>query len=241
MELELTERSQGLLELLMTIPPQFDMAKGYLEANQLTADEVTRVATMFADKCSRDYDEYLYDNFPLRDLPLPQGVVQGTRSAHLCETVKLLLQYGLNPNAIYVVDANVYNIMSVISFIDNEYVASDTMVLLLEAGGDPNLVVDFSTIYESVSDDVWFGAIEQEIRWRYDSWVHVWLVLLAYGGAPRGRKSLLEVFREYDSAELFDVRKLKNHRDYYYGLSKENYEPVIHIYDKKTLWEVAKA
>ena len=83
--------------------------------------------------------------------------------------------------------------------------------------------------------------IEQEIRWRYDSWVHVWLVLLAYGGAPRGRKSLLEVFREYDSAELFDVRKLKNHRDYYYGLSKENYEPVIHIYDKKTLWEVAKA
>ena len=60
MELELTERSQGLLELLMTIPPQFDMAKGYLEANQLTADEVTRVATMFADKCSRDYDEYLY-------------------------------------------------------------------------------------------------------------------------------------------------------------------------------------
>ena len=245
MELELTERSQELLELLMTIPPQFDIAKKHLEAGQLTADEVTRVANVYADKYFRDYDEYLYDNRPddctLRDLPLPEGIVQGIFSAHLCEVIEFLLRYGLDPNAVYIADGDVYNIMRLIAFIDNEYIAADAMVLLLEAGGDPNLVVELETIYEYVSDDVWFGAIEQEIRWRYDSWIHLWMVLLAYGGKPRGRKSPLEVFREYDSNSLFDIQKLRNHRDYYYGISKENYGPVIHIYDKRTLWEVARA
>ena len=245
MELELTRRAQELLELLMTVPPKFDIAKKYLEVNQLTADEVTRVANVYADKCFRDYDEYLYDNWPdgctIRDLPLPEGIVQGILSTHLSEVIRFLLQYGLDPNAVYIVDGDVYNVMRLISFIDNEFVAADAMVLLLEAGGDPNLVVEFETIYECVSDDVWFGAIEQELRWRYDSWIHVWMVLLAYGGSPRGKKSPLEVFREYYTTDQFDIRKLKNHRDYYYGISKENYEPVIHIYDKRTLWEVARA
>lgn len=245
MELELTERSQELLELLITIPPQLDIAKKYLETNQLTADEVTRVANIYADKCFRDYDEYLYDNWPedctLRDLPLPEGIAQGILSAHLCEVIEFLLRYGLDPNAVYIVDGDVYNIMRLISFIDNEYIAADAMVLLLEAGGDPNLVVEFETIYECVSDDVWFGALEQELRWRYDNWIHVWMVMLAYGGTPRGKKSPLEVFREYYSNDLFEIKKLKNHRDYYYGISMENHEPVIHIYDKRTLWEVARA
>lgn len=243
--LELAESSKRLLELLWTIPPQLEAAKDYLDLNQLSADEVTRVGNIYADKCFRDYDEYLYEHWPdgctLRDLPLPQGVVQGILSAHLCEVISFLLHYGLDPNAIYTVDGDVYNIMRLISFIDNEYIAADAMVLLMEAGGDPNLIVEFETIYECVSDDVWFGAVEQEIRWRYDSWIHVWMVLLAYGGKPRGRKSPLEAFREYDSNSLFDIQKLRNHRDYYYGITKENYEPVIRIFDKKTMWEVAKA
>jgi len=53
MELELSERSQKLLELLMTIPPKLDLAKKYLETHQLSADEVTRVANIYADKCFR--------------------------------------------------------------------------------------------------------------------------------------------------------------------------------------------
>ena len=54
MELELTERSQQLLDILMTIPPKLDVAKEYLDANHLSADEVTRVANVYADKCFRD-------------------------------------------------------------------------------------------------------------------------------------------------------------------------------------------
>lgn len=244
MELEISNRSQQLLELLMEIPPRFDVAKSYLEVNQLSPDEVTRVANVYADKCFLDFGDYLSERYPdcnLSNLEIPTGIVPKLHSAYIYDVVKLLLQFGLDPNAVYVTQYGHYNIMNLLSHIDHGYLAADTMVLLLEAGGDPNLVVELETVYEYVSDDVWFDAIEQEIRWRYDSWVHLWMVLLAYGGKPRGRKCPLEVFREYDSTSLFDIKKLKNHRDYYYGISKENYEPVIHIFDKKTLWEVARA
>ena len=235
MELELSEQSQELLNLLMTIPPKLNSAREYLDVNHLSPDEVTRIANVYADTCIREDNEY-----PEEDWPLLKEVIQTNFSAYLYDVVDLLLQYGLDPNVIYTVDGDIYNIMHSIAFIDNGYTAADTMVLLMEAGGDPNLVVEFETIYEFVSDDVWFGAIEQELRWRYDSWIHVWMVLLAYGGKSRGRKSPLEVYREYDSTRLFNVQKLRNHRDYYYGLSKENYEPVIRIYDKRTMWEVTQ-
>ena len=244
MELELTERANQLLELLMTIPPQFESAKSYLAENKLSSDEVTRVANIYADKCFRDYDEYLYENWPddctLRDLPLPQGVVQGILSTHLYDVVSFLLEYGLDPNAVYTVNGDSYNIMRLILFIDNEYIAADALRLLLDNGGNPNLLAGTETIFECIDDDIWFGSVEQEIRWRYDSWVHLWMVLLAYGGKPRGRNVPIKTFREYGSNSLFDIKKLKNHRNYCFGVSFENYDSVIHIYDKKTFWEVAR-
>jgi len=60
--------------------------------------------------------------------------------------------------------------------------------------------------------------------------------MLAYGCESSG----IKVFREYNSDALFDLKKLKDHRNYYYGLSCENGDRVIHIYDKKTFWEVAR-
>ena len=244
MELELTERSQQLLDMLMTIPPKLDVAKEYLAANHLSVDEVTRVGNVYADKCFLEYGDYLFETYPdckLSTLEINYNIVPELHSAYIYDIVKLLLHYGLDPNAIYIVEHNHYNIMNLVFHIDHGYLAADTMGLFLENGGDPNLAVEIETIYEHVAYDVWFGAIEQEIRWRYDSWVHLWMVLLAYGGKPRGEKCPLEVFREYNSNSLFDIQKLKNHRDYYYGITQENHEPVIHIYDKRSLWEVAKA
>ena len=126
--------------------------------------------------------------------------------------------------------------MDSLLFIDNEYIAADTMLLLLEHGGDPNLQVDGETIYQSVAFEIWYGSDEQEIRWRYDSWVHLWMVLLAYGGKAKNTK----LFKEYGVPNTFDLCKLKEHRNYFVGLSIDNKEHVVHIYDKRTLWEVAR-
>lgn len=244
MELELTDRSKRLLELLWTIPPQFEEAKAYLDANQLSADEVTRVANIYADKCSRDLDDYIGERCPddctMRDVPIPQGIISKIPSGHIYGVVALLLQYGLDPNVVYEADGRTYNIMRLIMSIDNEYIAADTMRLLLDNGGDPNLTAGIETIFECIDYDVWFGSVEQEIRWRYDAWVHVWMVLLAYGGEIPGKGQMMEAFRERHSDDLFDLKKLRNHRDYFFGLSVENKGRTMHIFDKKTFWEVAR-
>ena len=150
------------------------------------------------------------------------------------------LYYGLDPNVVYEADGRTYNIMRLIMSIDNEYIAADTMRLLLDNGGDPNLTAGIETIFECIDYDVWFGSVEQEIRWRYDAWVHVWMVLLAYGGEIPGKGQMMEAFRERHSDDLFDLKKLRNHRDYFFGLSVENKGRTMHIYDKKTFWEVAR-
>ena len=103
--------------------------------------------------------------------------------------------------------------------------------------------IGIETVFECIDEDIWFGAIEQEIRWRYDAWVHVWMVLLAYGGEIPGKGPMVETFREYGNYmtdEKFDLKKLRDHREYYFGLTKDNYEYVLHIFDKRTFGEVAR-
>jgi len=66
------------------------------------------------------------------------------------------------------------------------------------------------------------------------------MVLLAYGGRLNSGVPEAEARREYDSSEMFDIAKLKNHRGYYFGLSIENGERTLHIFDKGTFREVTR-
>ena len=163
-------------------------------------------------------------------------VVDGLNSTYLYKVIELLLHYGLQPNTI--IGDN--NIMNVMSEIDNGYIAADTTALLCEHGGNPNLSVCSETVFESADFDVFFGAIEQYCRPRFDRWVHRWMVLIGYGGHV-GDGPTAKTFRVYNSYRMFDLGDLRNHRNYYFGFSFEDGSPILHIYDKKTLWEVTQA
>lgn len=118
---------------------------------------------------------------------------------------------------------------------DNGYLAADALVLLFEHGGNPNLVCDKRSIFENVDFDVFFDAGEQQDRPRYSSLVHCWMVCLAFGGTLGSGKAPVEVFHG------FDLKELKNHRNFYFGITKGETWPDIHIFDKRDLWEVARA
>lgn len=237
MDLPINEKSQRLLDTLMTIPPDFAAAEKLLQQECFSSDEVTKVAMRYADECFLDIADTFRtnpdDRISFSDFMPPPGVVPRLHSTYLYDVVKLLLDYGLDPNAIIDED----NIMEMLLYVDNEYVAADTMALLLEHGGNPNLSVDGESVFQQVDFGIWFDAVELYIRWRYDAWVHTWMVLLAYGCEGSG----IKVFREYNSDALFDLKKLKDHHNYYFGLSYENGDRMIHIYDKKTFWEVARS
>lgn len=240
MVLPLNEKSEQLLNILLNIPPDFSAAEKLLQQECFSSDEVNKVAMRYTDECYLDVADTFcldpYDHISPPGFIPPSEVVPERHSTHLYDVIKLLLDHGLDPNAI--VDED--NIMEMLLYVDNEYVAADTMALLLEHGGNPNLNMDGQSVFGMVDFEVWFGSVEQALRWRYDVWVHVWMVLLAYGGKIAGKEQIVQAFLEYESNALFDLQKFKNHRNYYFGLSYEDNERKIHIYDKKTFWEVAR-
>ena len=240
MILELSEKGQTLFDLLICIPPKMEEAERFLQEEKLSVEEITRVGIRYADDCFCDLGDHIAMlnpevDYDLRGIEIPDGIMSGLNSTYLYEIVALLLKYGLDPNMLITTSNCEYNIMAELQYVDNEYVAADTMVLLSEHGADPNMVVDGETVYEKVDFDMWFDAVEQELRWRYDSLVHFWMVLIGCGGNYHA--DTVKVFREYESDHLFDLKKLKNHRNYYFGVTAGR---VIHIYDKATLWEVVR-
>jgi len=175
---------------------------------------------------------------------VPPGIFPGLHSTYICDVIKFLLEYGLNPNAVLTTEWGHYNIMDEVKFIDNEYLGADVLAMLLEHGGDPNLTIDGETLLDDMVFDIWFGSVEQEIRWRYDAWVHFWMVIVGYGGTCSEITDWPKLFKGYDEngcyGKMFDISQLKNHREFYFGLSFECGARTLHIYDKRTFWKVAE-
>ena len=234
MEFIQTEKSQQLWELLSVIPPDLEGAERFLQTERLTSDEVNRVGLEYADHCYCD----AHDLYRMNDLPVPEGIIPGLRSTHLYEVTKLMLNYGLEPNFI----CNQRNIMEMLRSVDNEFVAADTLDLLLAHGGDPFLDVDGETLFDSVDFDVFFGAVEQYDRDFHDAWVHMWMVLLGYGAKYKD-DSPITLYKEYTDdawAALFDPQKLKDHRKYAFQLIHLEKGFAVSIVDRYTRWEVMR-
>lgn len=183
MDLPINEESQRLLDALMTIPPDFAAAEKLLQQKCFSSDEVTKVAMRYAEKCFLDIADTFRtdpdDRISFTGFMPPAGVISGLHSTYVYDVVKFLLAYGLDPNAIFDAGGDQYNIMDQLLFVDNEYLAADTLALLLQHGGNPDLIVNGESIYQQIDFGIWFDAVELYIRWRYDAWVYIWMVLLA--------------------------------------------------------------
>lgn len=229
--LKLEGKEKNLLGLLSAIPPDFELAEQMLQKEEYSTEEITKVALNYVEQCFWEKDDF----FQTRNTPVTLGIVPNLHSTYIVDVIKLLLEYGLNPNAIY----NEDNIMYKLHFIDNEFLAADTLALLLEHGGKTDLnIPDEVSFFDSIDFDVFFDAIEQYNRLRYASMVHYWMVMIGYGA--RCGEDKMQVFKEYNSDEYFNFDKLKNHRNYFFGITYLENDFAISIFDKDTLWEVAR-
>lgn len=232
MHIGLNAREQGLLELLTVIPPDTDGAERYLQEKHLSCGEITRAALEYAGCCYCEVGDLAHEQKILH----PENKIPGLHSTYILDVLRLLLRYGLEPNGAYAG----CNIMDSMRFLDNELLAADALALLLEHGGKADMRIpgEEETLFQTMDFDVFFGAVEQYDRQQYAAIVHCWMVLLGYGA--RNGEEKMQVFREYDCAKEFDLRKLKEHRKYYFGVSHTQSGFAISIYDKDTLWEVAR-
>ena len=234
----LTEREDALRILFADYAPEDHRIRRTLEHGDFTPEEITRAAIEYVYDCY--YEEMdLSDDFgeDLNEAELHSAALPGL--------FRLLLEFGLDPNAVH----ENCNLMNTLFLIKCGYCSADALALLLENGGDLNTVVDGERVFDHAEFDIFFDAFELYDRRRYDAEVHFWLVCIGYGAKlTNGRCPITVIQKEDPLAEdlgvkPFELADLKQHRNYTFGLSHvpsngESY--TIHIFDKRTNWEVAR-
>ena len=231
--------SPPALQALLQIPPDFEAV------GDITPEEANSLAFEYSEAC---FDEGIQTyqqtaEFYRQNWTEPK-LIPGLHSTYLYEVMEYLLECGLDPN--YCKDED-YSLMENIRYTLNGYVAADTLHLLLEHGGDPNLAHGGESLFDVIDYDVDYDMDGQIDRRLFDSLVHCWMVIIGFGGGQVRGATPLTRYREWNlfnhHEKTFDVRDLRNHRNYTFGLSHvedRDYAPVLHIFDRRTGWEVAR-
>ena len=117
MKLGLNKNEDLLLDLLLEIPPNFVDAEQLIREVNMTSECITKVAIRYAEECDGDVGDYLFEHMePPVDISkavLPHGIFPGLHSTHLYDVIKFLLDFGLNPNAVYTEESFPHNIMNI--------------------------------------------------------------------------------------------------------------------------------
>lgn len=234
-----TPQSDELLQVLLTHSADLAEIENNLKLKKYSGDEVSRAGYDYADVCWSDCLEY-FDKCSEEECCSDSVFIPNILSSNMLQIFDLLLKYGLDPNAV----CDGETILSCVSTVYNEYVAADTMALLIEHIEDPN-VVNGEYLFDEIDFEVMFDAFEQKNRRVYDSIVHCWFVLIGYGIGIDNDKKLNVFARRRLECNLpeFNLEDLKYHRNYYYGLSniyERGEDWSLHIFDKRTRWEVAR-
>lgn len=201
--------------------------ENFIVSSKATAEEVTRAAAKLVSKNILEIIQFKH--FEKR-APYPYELV----STNFVELFDLFIRYGLLPNYIYSdEDAEDYNIMEEIQFVDNGDIAPIILRKLMETGGDPNLVVGNHSVLESVDFDVVYDAVNVGNTHMFDIEFKVWLVLMGYGGVLSDGRCPVEMKKGY-SAEIF--REFERF-DYKIEIGEEDW--TMYIFDKNSKVVVA--
>lgn len=225
------ENTEALVKYLYSMDYHPQKLRDELASGKYSAEEINIAAIDFVEQCW--FDMYS-DGWSKRIPHAPGEIVEGVPAGHLYEAVEVLLEYGLDPNFI---SDDGENLMDTLRGVDNGYVAADTLLLLLERGGNPDIWLDGENLLDSAFFDLGFDLYNQEDRLRYDAFVHYWMVLAAYANILNCHEKMV------DPVGKFDPANLRNHRNYYYGeirSDRSNDGMEICFFDKETNLEVAR-
>ncbi|MBQ8314057.1 MAG: hypothetical protein IJX84_12745 [Clostridia bacterium] len=231
--LQLSEKAQRLYDLLFTKVFSLERLKGELASGAYSPDDVSMAGYQYVYDCICDLQDDSW-NTPRR----PRGtVLPGYCSSHMLEALECLLEHGLDPNVLYDEDTNKSNIMSELRFVENGYIAADSLALLLSHGGNPSIQIDGTSLIRDINTDLLLDLNNQIDRTRFDALVHYWMVLVGYGA------KLEDGSESIDMCPGHDVSELKKHRDFYYGAihsDRSNDHMKICFFSKHTNWEVGR-
>lgn len=233
--MEISQKVKSLFDLLFTTDFCAEKLVALLEHGEFTSDEISLATLLYIDECTNiavNHD-FEYEDF---DEKYAFGEnVPGLESSHLFEAISILLQYGLNPNF---TDSGTLNgnVMRTMGFVFNGYQTADALALMLEHGGNPNLILDEENLFVDIDLDIsWFLGGDVDSRYVADAFMHYWMTLVGYGAKWQNGSEVVETFGD------FVVSDFKNHRRYYCGIVHGNEtHSWVSFFDKKTNREVAR-
>lgn len=236
---KLTPVGRPLFDLLMEIPPDLERTQALLESGTFSEEDLGRVACRYAEETwgeELEPEEHDGENGDyVWDAPV---LIPGLHSTYFYAVIELLLAYGLNPDAEY----DELSLLEECYWIVNEYVGADTARLLLEHGANPNKILRTGeNLFCDLDFDVCFAAMEQYNRRRYDANVHCWMVMVGFGAKLLNGNVPIDICEK--SYSDFKIEDLREHRNYFFGLShvpSHGEKWSLHIFDKRTVWEVAR-
>lgn len=208
-------------------PSNLGKIRELLNLREFAREELTELAIAFTEDCLGEYIDAL-------DSEIEPVTIENMHSNYVVESIRLLLEFGLDPN-IVIDDANaMWNAM----WIDTPNIAATIMRLLLESGGDPNhhISAEHETLFEYID----FKVSCDEYTHDYFHTVQCWLVLMAYGACwCNGEipitmlgKHTVEIFKEFEKYD-YEIELLPQEPGKY-GCW------IMHIFNIHTREEVAR-
>lgn len=199
-----------------------------LSTRELTEAELAKLAVCFTDMCFCEYSDAF-------DPGCECVRLQNLHSDHILEAIELLLEFGLNPNAIVAGHNVIWNLAG----IDAPNVAASVLQLLLEHGGNPNHILsdDNETIFEYLD----FMVSYDSYMHRFFHIVQCWLVCMAYGACWQDNHKIPLTMLGGHTVEIF-----RDFRLYDYEIEYLPQEPgkfgcwIMHIFNTETGEEVAR-
>lgn len=176
-----TENAQKLYELLFTKDFSKQELIKQLDSGSYSAADINMAAYQYVDSC-HDADIEAYQNHLFDDLAFGE-LLPGIESSHLVEAIQVLLEYGLDPNKIFVYDdGGQVSILSTLMFVYNGYQSADAAAAMFRHGDNPSLLVEDNSLIRSLNFELlFFLGGDEEFRYFSDSVVHYWMVFIGYG------------------------------------------------------------
>lgn len=202
-----------------------------LSAERFSPDDLGAAAFLYVDECG----------FEMMDASLSTPNSSGSvnpdfPSFQMPRKLALLLKAGMNPNQIVHEAQDEDNLMYELRYIDNGYIAADSLAVLLEHNGNPWLSLNGEPLAEQVGFDVAFDLQEQKNPQMLDALIHYWMVLLGF--CDKEKHDFVPFLH---CCPGFDTALLRNHRNYDYSIIRTSYcNPVLVIREraagKKVAW-----
>ncbi len=213
--------TEQIKKLFDKIPPDYDEIKKLFAEREFSKEELADIAIDVVGGTDWEYYDFLSGNFP-------DWKEETLHSKYLLQSLELLLGYGFDPN----ICVNGDNAFDHLQWTDYPLLAPKAMLLLLEHGANPNLIVEGEC--ETVIQYIGYKLFNDDDYLFDINLAYCWLLLILFGGVY-GNVSI-EMLNNHKREELKNI----DNCDIKDILCGPTYAGFSSIYDKTTGEEIAR-